>query len=314
MIFLKTINGVNLATATSSLFKTNLQTALAATLFVPVSDVTINSIIHRDTRRQLLGDAIDVSYTVTAANIATSTVMTAVTASASSLTLALNNLGYTSATAMSAAAVDRSPTSAPVSPYSNPQYGVPSCFAGTETVSLESGETKAISEVAAGDRLLAATTAGKIVFSEVVFVPHGANKEKALFVHVSTEAGHDIKMTQNHVLPAGKCGTIFPLIYAAEISVNDCILTVSGEERVVSVQSVRGEGVYTIVTYEEFIVVNGIIASSFGANHMMANLYYNIHRFVYSLRPALLKSSIFQSVNEGLGIIIPAFDASIKSA
>jgi hypothetical protein len=69
----------------------------------------------------------------------------------------------------------------------------------------------------------------------------------------------------------------------------------------------KGNGVYTIVTTEEFIIVNGIIASSFGANHMMANLYYNIHRFIYALSPSLLTSSLLHKANEKLGMMIPFF-------
>lgn len=90
----------------------------------------------------------------------------------------------------------------------------------------------------------------------------------------------------------------------------DCVMTVSGEERVRSVEITQGLGVYTIVTKEEFVVVNGIIASPFGVNHMMANLYYNVHRFVYSIAPVLLASSLLQSVNEGLGFLTPLFGSA----
>ena len=138
-------------------------------------------------------------------------------------------------------------------------------------------------------------------------MPHGANKESALFAHITTENGRDVKMTQNHILPAGMCGASLPLVYASEVSVGDCIQTVSGEEKVSNVENVQGEGVYTIVTNEEFIVVNGIIASPFGANHMMANLYYNVHRFVFAISPMLLASNLLHSVNEGLGLLIPLF-------
>ena len=75
-------------------------------------------------------------------------------------------------------------------------------------------------------------------------------------------------------------------------------MTVTGEERVTSVENVSGEGVYTVVTNGEFVVVNGIIASSFGANHMMANLYYNVHRIIYAAAPSLLKFSWLSQVNE----------------
>ena len=178
---------------------------------------------------------------------------------------------------------------------------------------MQSGEVKSIAEVKVGDVVLAATTVGKTVFSEVVYVPHGANKEIALFAHITTESGRDLKMTMNHILPAGVCGSTLPLVYASEVSVGSCIQTVSGEEKVSMVESLRGEGVYTIVTKEEFVVVNGIIASSFGANHMMANLYYNIHRFAYAVSPLLLSSSLLHSANEMLGMLIPLFSIAAKS-
>ena len=54
------------------------------------------------------------------------------------------------------------PTMAPVVP-----VVASSCFAGTETVLYESGESKLISTVKVGDRVLASTSSGKTVFSEV---------------------------------------------------------------------------------------------------------------------------------------------------
>jgi hypothetical protein len=49
---------------------------------------------------------------------------------------------------------------------------------------------------------------------------------------------------------------------------------------------------------QEYLVVNGIIASPFGVNHMMANLYYNIHRLVYASAPVLLSYSWLNKANE----------------
>ena len=51
---------------------------------------------------------------------------------------------------------------------------------------------RAISEVTVGDRVLAADVSGETLFSEVVFVPHGASKESALFAHITTESGRDV--------------------------------------------------------------------------------------------------------------------------
>ena len=49
-------------------------------------------------------------------------------------------------------------------------------------------------------------------------------------------------------------------MYASKVSVGDFIQTVSGQEEVSKVETVHGLGLYTIVTNEEFIVVNSIIA------------------------------------------------------
>jgi Hint module len=174
------------------------------------------------------------------------------------------------------------------------------CFAGSETVSVESVGATSISDIRTGDRVLAADAAGRTFYSDVVFVPHGPNKDSALFVHITTAHGRDIKMTHSHILPSGACNTAspLPLVYAKNVNVGDCVMTVSGEERVSAVGVVPGQGLYTIVTKGEYVVVNGIIASPFATNHMMANLYYNMHRFIYSSAPALLNTSVLHSMNE----------------
>jgi Hint module len=174
------------------------------------------------------------------------------------------------------------------------------CFAGSETLRVESKGERFITDIKVGDRVLAADATGKTLYSDVVFVPHGPNKDSALFVHIKTTHGRDIKMTQSHILPSGACNTALslPLVYAKNVIMGDCVMTVSGEERVSAVGVVHGQGLYTIVTKEEFVVVNGIIASPFAVNHMMANLYYNIHRFVYESAPALCDFSLIRTANE----------------
>jgi hypothetical protein len=142
-----------------------------------------------------------------------------------------------------------------------------------------------------------------------VYLPHQRNKHHTVFAHITTEDGNDIKMTLSHVLPAGRCGSALPLVYASKVTVGGCIQTISGQVKVAAAERVQGWGVYTIVTNEEFVVVNGIIASPFGANHMLANMYYNVHRFLYSCSPFLLASSLLHSINEGLGVLIPLFES-----
>jgi hypothetical protein len=154
--------------------------------------------------------------------------------------------------------------------------------------------------VRAGDRVLAADASRQIVFSDVVFVPHEENMDSALFTHITTTQGKDIKMTHSHIIPAGSCGSVSPLpdAYASYVAVGDCVMTVSGMEKVSAVETIRGQGLYTIVTMEEYVVVNGIIASPFAYNHMVANFYYNIHRFVYYFIPNLSGLPLIRSAIE----------------
>ena len=174
------------------------------------------------------------------------------------------------------------------------------CFAGSETLLLESGEVRSIAVVRVGDRVLAADATGQTSYSDVVFVPHGSNNDDSLFTHITTASGRDIKMTPSHIILAGPCHLSgpLPLTYASSIRVNDCVMTVSGEDMVSTVETVQGKELYTIVTKEEYVVVNGIIASPFAANHMLANLYYNVHRFMYASAPSFLNSPLLRFTNE----------------
>jgi Hint module len=124
------------------------------------------------------------------------------------------------------------------------------CFAGSETLRLESGELRVISNVRVGDRVLSADAAGRTSYSDVVYVPHGANSDDALFTHITTASGRDIKMSPSHIILAGPChsSASLPLTYASSLSMGDCVMKVSGEDMVSTVETVQGKGLYTVVT------------------------------------------------------------------
>ena len=88
----------------------------------------------------------------------------------------------------------------------------------------------------------------------------------------------------------------YDLKEASKVSVGDYILTISGEEEVTFNNVVSEKGIYTIVVQEEYVVVNDIVASPFATNHFIPNLFYTIHRSIYSFMPNALKSNFFNSV------------------
>ena len=157
---------------------------------------------------------------------------------------------------------------------------------------MENGQTKAISEVQVGDRILSADVQGKTSFSDVVYVPHSANTIEAMFVVLTTESGRSVKMTTNHILPAGQCGAAMSVRRADAVSMGDCVMTVDGAEKVMDMVTMQGKGIYTVVTNEEYLVVNGIVATPFGGiNPTLANIYYNLHRLMYALMPKMVMAS-----------------------
>ena len=71
---------------------------------------------------------------------------------------------------------------------------------------------------------------------------------------------------------------------ADEIVVGDCVNTIHGPETVVFIDRIPGQGIYTIITMEQLIIINGIVATPFGGiNPTFANLYYNLHRLLYRI-------------------------------
>ena len=103
----------------------------------------------------------------------------------------------------------------------------------------------------------------------------------------------------NHILPAGACSlSSLPAIAASQVTVGDCVQTVSGREQVVAVGQTEGKGIYTVIAMEELIVVNGIVATPYGGvNPTVANIYYNMHRVFYA---TFGKMSLFQEATENV--------------
>jgi hypothetical protein len=148
-----------------------------------------------------------------------------------------------------------------------------------------------ISDVKVGDYILAADKNRVAKFSRVVAVPHPRNTDPARFVHVLTLSGVTIRVTPDHLLLAYRdCKQTTPsdsvssndaapvLVTASRIQGGMCLVTAAGGPEFVT-QVITAEvdifaGVYTVVTEEEYIVVNGFIASPFSFHHSWALGYY----------------------------------------
>jgi hypothetical protein len=176
--------------------------------------------------------------------------------------------------------------------------GAATCFAGSEMVTLESGLSMPIANIVVGDRVLAANSKGVLSFSDVIAVPHAKNSDRVMFNEISLVNGASVRMTGEHLLPvAASCGAdaVFSITAAKKVVINSCVMTVNGQSVVVGNDKVAGAGIYTIVTNEEYVVVNGIVASPFATSHVVGNTFYNVYRAMYNYVPGLFKSSLFHT-------------------
>jgi hypothetical protein len=174
------------------------------------------------------------------------------------------------------------------------------CFAGSEMVTLSSGLSVPISEVAVGDSILAADRFGNTEFSEVIAVPHDKNAIKTSFVKLSARSGSDIMMTADHlILVEPTCSTSVPqLLAASAVKAGMCLVAASKNlDEVIETSTVMGEGIYTVVTKQEMVVVNGFVASPFAVNHAGPHAYYNVVRAVNSIVPGLMSWSVVKQAN-----------------
>ncbi len=197
------------------------------------------------------------------------------------------------------------PTMAPTAYY-------PGCFPMGELVTLDTGEMIRIENVRVGHRVLSTnrSNGGKMKYANVVSVPHPYNSIASEYVHIVTVSGADIRLTPDHLLPVENeancddlklCNGCESMIRTAEsVSVGDCVyiakLSDHGSqkklERVISTEIVHGNGLYSIVIDNDFIVFNrgGVLASPYNRNHNIATNFYMIFRWLYWMFPYIMQS------------------------
>lgn len=174
----------------------------------------------------------------------------------------------------------------------------------------ESGIAKALTDVRVGDRVLVASADGtELEYSPVVALPHGKNSDRATMTQIATETGSDVRLTPDHLLLSGPCGGTLSLHLAGEVEVGACVQSTSGQVRVSSVSSITAAGLYTAVPLasNKFLVVNGLVASPFAVNHLLANAYYELHRAVYRVAPWILSLDVTPKVSTLFGNLIASY-------
>jgi hypothetical protein len=146
------------------------------------------------------------------------------------------------------------------------------CFTGDSLLTLEDSTTKKFRDLQVGDMIMGADRYGNVSFSPVIFLPHKPNDIQRKFDEITTGGGSSVRMTRNHLIPL--CDS--SLVTARSLKTGDCLMTANGEDTVAKVtMNVEAGGIYTAVTKNEFLVVDGVVASPFALAHGVAHSFFD---------------------------------------
>ncbi|XP_067448320.1 desert hedgehog protein isoform X2 [Thunnus thynnus] len=167
------------------------------------------------------------------------------------------------------------------------------CFPGWAWVTVAGGGQKTLSSLAPGDRVMALSETGQVVFSQVLLFLHHDQDSWSTFLSLETEDGHRLALTPHHlVFLAHHCrldSSEYQAQFASRARTGDCVLIHIAEgqvrpSRISSVSVEESVGVYAPLTEDGTLFVDGVLASSYALveDHRLAHWAFGPLRLLYS--------------------------------
>ncbi|XP_059183764.1 indian hedgehog B protein-like [Centropristis striata] len=176
------------------------------------------------------------------------------------------------------------------------------CFPGDALVTLASGVQKSVSELRAGERVLASAGSdgsGDLVHSEVLLFMDRDPVTWRLFYTLHTDAGARISLTAAHLVfvTEGNCSEgalpahgALRTVYASDARPGQCVLVTQGDERrgrlsrVKQVSMRASRGAFAPLTQKGTLVVDGVVASCYAVvdQQTLAHWAFSPMRLVHS--------------------------------
>ncbi|XP_037540801.1 desert hedgehog protein [Nematolebias whitei] len=168
------------------------------------------------------------------------------------------------------------------------------CFPGCARVTLAGGMQKSLSSLAPGDRVMALSETGHIVYSQVLLFLHRDKKSRSTFLSLETEDEQRLVLTLHHlVFLVPDCRhdeSGYQAQFASRAKTGDCVLisTEGGQmrpSRIASVSVTDSMGVYAPLTEAGTLFVDGVLVSSYALmeDHRLAHWAFGPLRLLYSL-------------------------------
>jgi hypothetical protein len=191
------------------------------------------------------------------------------------------------------------------------------CFHGADSVQTKEYGTISMSELSQkrDAHVLTRNDQGQLEYSPVRYWLHSQEKTAMKFFVLSTESGHRLSITSEHLIYETDCqGGQGHAIYAKNVQIGRCLYVQEEgelkETRVVEKGQEKMNGIYSPITTTGSIVVNNVLASCY-------NYYENesLQKFVYQYMigfqdtlqdwlPASIYQAAFNSQN-GAAVAVP---------
>ncbi|XP_048874066.1 desert hedgehog protein [Brienomyrus brachyistius] len=177
------------------------------------------------------------------------------------------------------------------------------CFPGWMQVDVMGGGRKVLSTLQPGDKVLALSGLGQVVFSQVLLFLHHDSESRVQFLVLNTEHGQRLTLTSSHLIFIAPNGTLHPREYQAQFASRakeGHYVLIQGEgggvkpSRIISISVEEGRGVYAPLTEHGTLFVEGILASSYAAidDHKLAHWAFVPLRLLLSLTELVKVRSI----------------------
>lgn len=169
-------------------------------------------------------------------------------------------------------------------------------------MTLAGGRQRSLSSLAPGDRVLAMSEAGQVVFSQVFLFLHWDQESRSTFVSLETVDDHRLTLTPNHlVFLAAHCRLdtgAYQARFASRAKPGDCVLIHTAEGRVrpsqiTSVSVEESVGAYAPLTRAGTLFVDGVLVSSYALveDHRLAHWAFGPVRLLSSLGELLWREA-----------------------
>lgn len=176
------------------------------------------------------------------------------------------------------------------------------CFTGDSTVQTVTGETRLLSELRIGEKVLSMDENGELKYSEVYMFLDRDEDQQREFIRIETERGTSITATPSHLIyiwstnnenPSNPKTDSVNFKFAEFVKINDFVMVnVNGTlepQRVHKITYELHHGVYAPLTYDGTIVVNSITASCYALveKHNLAHWSFMPMRTLYGVEEML---------------------------